>query len=195
MKETPEAYTVAAEIPGVKKDEIHVEVEGNEVTISAETKREESKDGEKFLRVERYYGKTARRFALPQDAPTEVDVAFHASASAAGLGTAIAAVGNEGTIVEMSWYGDRPVQSSLGGAFHSRRLRLLSSQVGQVSAGHRPRWGHRRRAMAAMGLLRLSALDALVAEEIAFEDAPRELPRILAPGAPGLAPVIRYPDP
>jgi HSP20 family protein len=67
VKETPEAYTVSAEIPGVKKDEIHVEVEGNEVTISAETKREESKEGEKFLRVERYYGKTARRFALPQD--------------------------------------------------------------------------------------------------------------------------------
>lgn len=67
VKETPEAYTVSAEIPGVKKDEIHVEVEGNEVTITAETKRDESKDGEKFLRVERYYGKTARRFALPQD--------------------------------------------------------------------------------------------------------------------------------
>jgi HSP20 family protein len=67
VKETPEAYTVSAEIPGVKKDEIHVEVEGNEVTITAETKREDSKDGERFLRVERYYGKTARRFALPQD--------------------------------------------------------------------------------------------------------------------------------
>jgi HSP20 family protein len=67
VKETPEAYTVSAEIPGVKKDEIHVEIEGNEVTISAETRRDESKDGEKLLRVERYYGKTARRFALPQD--------------------------------------------------------------------------------------------------------------------------------
>jgi hypothetical protein len=46
-----------------------------------------------------------------------------------------------------------------------------------------------------MALLALPALDALVAEEIAFEDAPRELPRILAPGTPGLAPVIRYPQP
>ena len=67
VKETAEAYTVAAEIPGVKKEEIAVEIVGNEVTISAETKREPAKEGEKFLRVERSFGKTARRFALAQD--------------------------------------------------------------------------------------------------------------------------------
>jgi len=67
VKETAEAYTVAAELPGVKKDEINVEIEGNEVTISAETRREDARDGEKFLRLERAFGKTARRFALPQD--------------------------------------------------------------------------------------------------------------------------------
>lgn len=67
VKETTEAYTVFAELPGVKKDEIHVEIEANEVTISAETRREAQKEGEKFLRVERAFGKTARRFALPQD--------------------------------------------------------------------------------------------------------------------------------
>jgi len=68
VKETPEAYTVHAELPGVTKDAIHVEIEGNEVTISAETRRDaEKKDGEKWLRTERFYGKTARRFALPQE--------------------------------------------------------------------------------------------------------------------------------
>jgi threonine dehydrogenase-like Zn-dependent dehydrogenase len=135
------------------------------------------------------------RFATADKAADDADVVFHASATAAGLDAAINCAGFEGTIVEMSWYGDKPVQVDLGGAFHSRRLRLVSSQVGQVSAGRRPRWNYRRRAEAAMRLLDLPALDRLVAEEIAFEDAPRELPRILAPGAPGLAPVIRYPDP
>ena len=67
VKETAEAYTVAAELPGVRKDQIHVEIEGNEVTISAETQREPAREGEKHLRVERFYGKTARRFALPQE--------------------------------------------------------------------------------------------------------------------------------
>jgi len=68
VKETAEAYTVHAEIPGVKKDDIAVEIEGNEVTIGAEVKREkEAKEGEKWLRTERFYGKAERRFALPQE--------------------------------------------------------------------------------------------------------------------------------
>jgi HSP20 family protein len=67
VKENAETYTVYAELPGVRKDQIAVEIEGNEVTISAETKREPARESEKFLRVERFFGKTARRFALPQD--------------------------------------------------------------------------------------------------------------------------------
>lgn len=134
-------------------------------------------------------------FAQPAEAPGDADIVFHASATAAGLNTAIDCAGFEGTIVEMSWYGDKPVQVGLGGAFHSRRLKLVSSQVGHVAASHRPRWTHRRRVEAAAGLLAaMPALDALVAEEIAFEDAARELPRILGPGSRGLAPVIRYPE-
>jgi NADPH:quinone reductase-like Zn-dependent oxidoreductase len=131
-------------------------------------------------------------FASPAEAPRDADLVFHASASAAGLNTAIGSAGMEGTIVEMSWYGDNPVEVGLGGSFHSRRLKIISSQVGQVSPGRRPRWDYGRRMQAALGLLDQPALDILVAEEIAFEDAPRELPRILAPGAHGLAPVIRY---
>jgi HSP20 family protein len=66
VRESPEAYTVQAELPGVKKDDIHVQIERNEVTISAETRREaEQKGGDTWLRTERYVGKTGRRFALP----------------------------------------------------------------------------------------------------------------------------------
>ena len=66
VKETGDAYTVHAELPGVKKENIAIEVEGNEVTIAAEVKREsEAKEGEKVLRSERFYGKAERRFALP----------------------------------------------------------------------------------------------------------------------------------
>ena len=134
-------------------------------------------------------------FARPGLAPGDADIVFHASASAAGLRTAIDCAGFEATVVELSWYGDRPIEAELGGAFHSRRLRLVSSQVGHVSAGRRPRWDYRRRMDMALRLLADPAFDALLGEEIAFADAPRELPRILAPGAHGLAPVIRYPQP
>ena len=68
VRETPAAYSVHADIAGVKKEDIHVEIEGNEVLISAEVKREsEKKEGERVLRTERFFGKTARRFALPQE--------------------------------------------------------------------------------------------------------------------------------
>jgi HSP20 family protein len=68
LKEDDKAYTVKADIPGVKKEDIHVSVEGNRVSISAETKMEkEEKEGEKVLRSERYCGKVARSFTLTHD--------------------------------------------------------------------------------------------------------------------------------
>jgi HSP20 family protein len=68
VKDGTEAYTVHAEMPGVKKEDIAVEIEGNEVTIAAEVKRDhQAKDGEKWLRTERFYGRTERRFALPHE--------------------------------------------------------------------------------------------------------------------------------
>ena len=65
VKEDDKGYTVHADIPGVKKDDIHVTIDGNQVAISAEVKNEkEVKDGEKVLRSERYYGKVSRAFTL-----------------------------------------------------------------------------------------------------------------------------------
>ena len=99
----------------------------------------------------------------------------------------------EATVVELSWYGEKEIPISLGGPFHSRRLKLVSSQVGQVAPTRRPRWSYRRRMEAALELLAdAPELDALVADEIAFADATQRLPEILADDVPGLAPVIVY---
>jgi HSP20 family protein len=68
VKETGDSYAVHAEIPGVKKEDIHVTIDGNQVSISAEVKQEkEIKEGEKVLRSERYYGKVARSFSVASD--------------------------------------------------------------------------------------------------------------------------------
>ncbi len=68
VTETGDGYLVHAEMPGVKKENINVEIEGNQVTISAEVKRErERKDGDKMLRSERYYGNVYRSFTLPHE--------------------------------------------------------------------------------------------------------------------------------
>ncbi|HAN55325.1 MAG TPA: heat-shock protein Hsp20 [Betaproteobacteria bacterium] len=68
VKEDDKAYTIHAEIPGVKKEDIHVTVDGNQVSLAAEIKRDsETREGEKLLRSERYYGKTYRSFTLGSD--------------------------------------------------------------------------------------------------------------------------------
>jgi len=131
-------------------------------------------------------------FSKPLDAPGDADVVIHASASPSGLACALACAGVEATVVEMSWYGAEMIPAPLGLDFHSRRLKLVSSQVGQVAASRRSRWDHRRRLDKALALLADDRLDALITEEIAFEDLPQVLPRLFAPGAPGLTAVVRY---
>ncbi|MBM3487806.1 MAG: zinc-binding alcohol dehydrogenase [Alphaproteobacteria bacterium] len=131
-------------------------------------------------------------FALPDAVAGEADLVFHASASAAGLATAIAAAGEEAMVVELSWYGDGTVAAPLGGAFHSRRLTLRATQVGQLPPAKRPRWTHARRLAAALALLEDPRLDALITGEVAFADLPAALPALLAPAAPGLVTVVRY---
>ena len=133
-------------------------------------------------------------FFPPQNASGGADIVFHTSASESGLRLALGCAGFEGRIVELSWYGDRDVSLPLGEAFHSQRLQLVSSQVGHVAPSHRPRWSHRDRLKKALALLDDPRLDALITEEVAFDDLPDELPRLLAPDAPGLATVIRYPQ-
>jgi 2-desacetyl-2-hydroxyethyl bacteriochlorophyllide A dehydrogenase len=130
------------------------------------------------------------RFARPADCPGDADLVFHASASAAGLATAIGAAGFEARIVELSWYGEGNVPTPLGGAFHARRLQLVSSQVGQVAPSRRPRFDHARRTQAALALLADARLDALITAEIPFAEAPLRLPALFA-GA-GLTAVLRY---
>jgi threonine dehydrogenase-like Zn-dependent dehydrogenase len=132
-------------------------------------------------------------FALPEAAPGECDLVIHASASQAGLATALRLAGNEATVLELSWYGAGEVAVPLGEAFHSRRLRLISSQVGQVAASHRPRWSHRRRMEAALALLADPALDTLLSPAVDFHDLPRALAKILTEPGGVLCQLVRYP--
>jgi hypothetical protein len=133
-------------------------------------------------------------FAAPGKAPENCDLVVHTSASAAGLATALRLAGDEATVLELSWYGSGAVNVPLGDAFHSRRLRLISSQVGKVAPSHRPRWDSRRRLTAALGLLQDPVFDRLLAPAIAFADLPSRISDILTPKTGVLCQVIRYPD-
>jgi len=132
-------------------------------------------------------------FAVPDAARGDADVVIHASGTQEGLNTAVSLAGYEACVTELSWYGDRSVTLSLGGAYHSRRLVLRSSQVGAVAAVQRPRWTHARRLAAALALLADARLDALLAPGIVFQDLARRLPDILDARSGVLCQPIIYP--
>ena len=136
--------------------------------------------------------KLGAAFAAPDEAPKECDLVFHTSASEAGLATALSLAAFEATVLELSWYGAREVKVPLGGAFHSQRLKLVSSQVGHVAPSHRATWSYRRRLEEALRLLDDPALDALLGPAVAFADLPKKLPDILNPTSGVLCQLVRY---
>jgi NADPH:quinone reductase-like Zn-dependent oxidoreductase len=119
-------------------------------------------------------------FAVPEAARGEADLVVHASGRTEGLATALRLAAFEATVVELSWYGQREVSVALGGAFHSRRLTLKSSQVSQVAVAQRSRWSHRRRIELALSLLTDRTLDALITDAAPFEALPAVLARLAA---------------
>lgn len=141
---------------------------------------------------EAFAKKLGAAFALPAAAPRGFDAVMHTSASDAGLALALEIAAFEATIVEASWYGDRTVGVPLGGAFHSQRLKLVSSQVGAVAASQRARYTHRQRMEEALRLLADDRFDMLIGEEIPFEELPQHLPRLLAPDAKGVGALVKY---
>lgn len=131
-------------------------------------------------------------FALPQDALGDCDLVVHASATEAGLARSLELLAPEGTVLELSWYGDRRVSLPLGEAFHSRRLVLRSSQVGSVSPARRSSRSFGDRLALALELLADPALDALVTGECAFEELPQVMTAIAAGELPGLCHRVLY---
>jgi hypothetical protein len=132
-------------------------------------------------------------FALPHDAPRDCKLVFHASGAGEGLDLALQLCAFEATVIELSWFGDKPVSVSLGGAFHSQRLTLKASQVGSVAPSHRADYDYRRRLTEALGLCADPRLDALVQAQTPFADMPSQMGSIL--GDPDtLCHLIRYPE-
>ncbi|MFF7971409.1 dehydrogenase [Streptomyces sp. NPDC007905] len=131
-------------------------------------------------------------FAAPGDALGDCDLVVHASATEQGLTRSLELLAAEGTVVELSWYGDRRVALPLGEAFHSRRLTVRSSQVGTVSPAARAGRGYAERMALALDLLADPALDTLVTGENAFEELPELMPRLASGEIPALCHRITY---
>jgi threonine dehydrogenase-like Zn-dependent dehydrogenase len=131
-------------------------------------------------------------FALPADAADGRDLVVHASATSEGLQQSLDLLAPEGTVIDLSWYGDAEVTLSLGGAFHSRRLGIRASQVGVIAAARRGTWTTTDRLALALDLLADPAFDALLTGVSQFDELPDVMPRLAHGDLPALCHVITY---
>jgi threonine dehydrogenase-like Zn-dependent dehydrogenase len=130
--------------------------------------------------------------ALPGDAAGKCDLVVHASATSAGLARSLELLAPEGTVIELSWYGDRQVSVPLGEFFHSRRLVVRGSQVGTVSPAQRGRRTFADRLALSLELLADPAFDALISEECGFDELPEVFPRLASGELPALCQLVSY---
>ena len=133
-------------------------------------------------------------FALPEQAAGECDLVIHASATSAGLQRCLELAAAEGTIIELSWYGDRDVTIRPGESFHSRRLTIRSSQVGAIAPARRRNRSFADRLALALDLLRNPAFDALITGESRFDDLPDVLGQLADGTLAALCQLITYPE-
>ncbi len=131
-------------------------------------------------------------FALPDEAAGGRDLVVHTSGTSEGLQRSLDLLAAEGTVLDLSWYGDREVRLLLGGSFHSRRLAIRSSQVGTVSPARAARRTTADRLALALELLRDPAFDALLTGESRFDELPDVMARLADGTLPALCHTITY---
>jgi 2-desacetyl-2-hydroxyethyl bacteriochlorophyllide A dehydrogenase len=133
-------------------------------------------------------------FSAPGAATGDLDLVVHTSGSSAGLQTALELLAPDGEVLELSWYGDVPVTVELGGAFHSRRLSVRASQVGEVAAVRRGRRTRAERLALALDLLRDPVFDVLLTGESGFEELPEVMANLAEGQLSALCRSIIYPE-
>ena len=131
-------------------------------------------------------------FVTPDDVAGDCDLVLHCSATTAGLNRGLELLGEEGELIELSWYGDRKVAIDLGADFHARRLGLRASQVGVVAPVRRARRTTADRRALALALLADAVFDELISSRGPFAQLPDTMVRLAAGELPGLCHVVHY---
>lgn len=134
-------------------------------------------------------------FAVPADAPGGQDLVCHTSATSAGLSRSLELLRRDGTVIELSWYGDSGTTLRLGDVFHSERLTVRGSQVGTVSPARQASRTSADRLALALELLRDPAFDALLTGESAFEVLPVAMSRLASGDLRALTHIVTYDAP
>jgi threonine dehydrogenase-like Zn-dependent dehydrogenase len=131
-------------------------------------------------------------FALPDRAERDLDLVVHTSGTGAGLQVSLDLLRADGEVIDLSWYGDTPVRLDLGTRFHSARLGVRASQVGEVAAARRLRRTRADRLRLALRLLADPGFEVLLTGESHFDDLPEVMAALASGELPALCHTIRY---
>lgn len=131
-------------------------------------------------------------WAPPEQATGGCDLVFHCSAHEDGLARGLELLGDEGELIEMSWYGTQAPRVPLGADFHARRLRIRSSQVGAISQARRARRTTSERMATAVAALADPVFDALLTGPVSFEDLPTVMDAVATGRTAALCHVVTY---
>jgi threonine dehydrogenase-like Zn-dependent dehydrogenase len=132
-------------------------------------------------------------FALPGEAADGRDLVLHTSATSEGLQLSLDLLVADGSVIDLSWYGDTEVRLALGGRFHTDRLAIRASQVGTIAARRRGRRTLAERMVLALELLRDPAYDALLTGSSTFEELPDVMARLADGRLPALCHSVVHP--
>lgn len=134
------------------------------------------------------------RLVTPPAASGDCDLVFHASATEAGLATALDLLGTEGDLIELSWFGDAAPHVPLGLAFHAKRPTMRASQVARVAPSRAARRSASDRLALALAALADDVFDHLLAPPVTFADLPATLDALDAGVGTPLCQVVTYPE-
>jgi threonine dehydrogenase-like Zn-dependent dehydrogenase len=132
-------------------------------------------------------------FALPGEAADGRDLVLHTSATSEGLQLSLDLLVADGSVIDLSWYGDTEVRLALGGRFHTDRLAIRASQVGTIASRQRGRRTLAERMVLALDLLRDPAYDALLTGSSTFEELPEVMARLADGRLPALCHSVVHP--
>ena len=123
---------------------------------------------------------------------SQYDLAFNTTGNEEALQACIDSVGYEGKIMELSWYGNQQVNIHLGNSFHHHRKKIISSQVSQIPGHMVNRWDYQRRKKLVFKILRDASFDALLTNEISFDDSPEFFKRLRDGSVDSIGTIIKY---
>ncbi len=155
-----------------KEDTIGICGFGNIGSLLANTLRTHCGIEAKIMEQHQWRSQKAKALKWKLHKDESYDIIFHTTASESGLQFCVDHLNHEGKLIELSWYGNKQVNLSLGKNFHYKRLKIISSQVSQIPGHMKEQYNYEARKILALQILKDDSFDNFITNIIPFKNSP-----------------------